>query len=292
MSRYEIALAFYRALGAALLAVVCCGVAASVGRRWEIRAREAVVCSVLALAVSVAVVLGVRHGAEPLFHRILLPHIVTGFVLMFAGAAALVARKGGGAHNFAGRCYYWLMAATSVNVLILALIHLNPFGVFFSVTCFYLLYSGSRFLPMANATLRINQMDCVLFLTAALGAAGLVAWALVRFLGIYFQFDPNEGIRSLLFGVVGGCFLWHDFRALRNGLPFSRARQHLLRMLATFVGSVSTASLVLLRKFVNPEVAALWPYVVGIPLAIFFLGKFRAAGKSTLALAEPAPVTR
>ncbi len=276
-----IVMMFYQLFGVILLAVVSCAGVASLRGRWKISFRHVVACVLVSVLGSLFLILGPQHQTEHILKALVIGHIAIGFGLLGSGLLAIVARKGGWLHVWSGRCYFWLMAITTVNALLLALIHLNPFGMFFSVTTFYLVYTAYRIMPLAGGALKIHPFDGVFFVAALMACAGLIAFAVVRYLGIQFTRNPNEAMRAAIFGGVSGCFIVYDFASFRGKTEFSRLRQHVLRMLAAYAVTASTASVVLL-KFMNREVAALWPYAVLVPVGVFFLRRMPAGGKTKI----------
>jgi uncharacterized membrane protein len=207
-------------------------------------------------------------------------HVVAGFVALFAGAGALLTKKGGYRHRRLGRAYVYAMTFVSASALALYVFDPTPTRLFLALVAvfsFYFVFSGFRVLSRKRPADDPAGLDWVAVGLLTVSGAGLVAmgaWAALSGSG----FAPVV----LVFGGIGTAFGLRDVRQFRTGTSDPRAWffEHLTRMSAGYIATVTAFSSV--NFLFLPEVARwLWPTLVGSPAIALLVRKYESDGPAT-----------
>lgn len=206
---------------------------------------------------------------------VLAAHVLTGFLALFAGAGALVTRKGGRRHRLLGRGYVYAM--TFVAGSSLALYAFTPsdtrlFLALVAVFSYYFVFSGYRVLARKRPGDDPAPLDwaAVGLLTLA-GAGLLVMGALQALDGVDFA------TVMLVFGAIATAFGLADVRGFRadDRDRLAWLTGHLVRMCAGYIATVTAFSTVNFAFL--PTVARwLWPTLVGTPAIFLLVRKYRS----------------
>lgn len=205
-------------------------------------------------------------------------HIAAGFVALFAGAVALVTEKGGDRHRQAGRVYVRSMAV--VVGLVPVLLAFDPtdfvrqFLLLVAAFSGYLVFSGYRVLSRKRPAADGEPVDWAAAGLVLLASLALGGWGLAIVAG-----GTDIGFVMVVFGAGGTVLGVSDLREFRNADrrdPWMA--DHLARMIGGFIATVTAVSVVNLAGLVPPAVAWLWPSAVGVPLIVYWQGKYTGIG--------------
>ncbi|MBC9987634.1 MULTISPECIES: hypothetical protein [unclassified Haloferax] len=206
-------------------------------------------------------------------------HILAGFAALFAGFGAIVTTKGGRRHRRAGRIYVagmTVVAVTSLALFALAPTRGRTFLALVAVFSYYFVFSGDRVLSRKRPTDGPEPLDWVAvgLLTAA--GVGLLAMGALRFLA-------GDGFAAvmLVFGAAGTGFGVRDLVTFRRERAASREWffEHIGRMGGGYIATVTAFSSVNF-DFLPTVAAWLWPTVVGTPLIVAAIRKYRRGPSS------------
>ncbi len=202
-------------------------------------------------------------------------HVAAGVVALFAGLGALATTKGGLAHRRAGRVYVAAMAVVVGTVPVLLALDpttLRAFLALVAVFSGYLAFSGYRVLSRKRPADDAHAVDWA--------AAGLVVAACLALGGwgvALLAAGDAFGVVMATFGGIGLSFGGADLRAFRAAAGEEWLVDHLSRMVGAYVATVTAVSVV--NHGPVPEVVAwLWPTAVGVPLILYWQGRYADAG--------------
>jgi hypothetical protein len=202
-------------------------------------------------------------------------HIAAGVVAVLAGLGAMVTTKGGRRHRRAGVVFVAAMGVVVGTVVPLAAIdptQLRLFLVLVAVFSGYLAFSGYRTLsrkrPDDDAT-AVDWGGAALVVLACLALGG---WGVSLLAG-----GDTFGTVMVVFGVIGTVFGGLDVRNFRREGGGEWLVDHLSRMVGAYIATVTAVSVVNLTM-VPRVVAWLWPTAAGLPLILYWQGKYAGVG--------------
>ena len=193
-------------------------------------------------------------------------HIAAGIVALFAGTAAVAARKGGILHARAGTAFFGSMLVLGVTASILSPLKDPPesplAGIF---VCYFILTSWVTARRRDGTTGRFEIFAGVV----ALGTASLMIWS-------GFNGATTPAGAGPIFA-IGGLWLLAgllDFNAVlrRKLTPVQRVSRHLWRMCFAFF--IATGSFFLGQQDVMPEAIQGSPILFGLAFAPFAIMAF------------------
>ena len=193
-------------------------------------------------------------------------HIAAGFGAFFIAIVPLVALKGGKAHRFWGKVYFWLMAVVTVTALILALYRPMIFLALIALFSFYFAFRGYRAilrkrLPQPGPQL-IDWAGSLIALSASL---------VLLLLGVL-----RLGPVAILFGLFGSGMAGLDLWEFRHP-PADKNRwwyAHMGGMVGSYIAAVSAFSVVNFEFL--PSIARwLWPSAIGVPLLLIWILRYQ-----------------
>jgi hypothetical protein len=138
----------------------------------------------------------------------------------------------------------------------------------------YLVFSGYRILSRKRPADAPASMDWLVAGIAVVASLGLVGWGVVLASG-----GTPIGIVMAVFGLIGLAFGGSDLRDFRN--PDRRGpwmADHLSRMVGGYIATVTAVSAVNLAEIAPQVVAWLWPTAIGVPLIVYWQGKYANHG--------------
>jgi uncharacterized membrane protein len=148
-------------------------------------------------------------------------HVAAGFLTLFAGAGAIVTKKGGLRHRRLGRTYVYAMAVVSATAVVLLATEQSLGRLFpglVSVFSFYFAFSGYRVRSRKRAIDRPGTVGWAA--TGLLGAAGVGLLGM----GVWFLLEStNFGVVMLVFGGIAPASAAGDVRQFRTTDPEPRA---------------------------------------------------------------------
>jgi uncharacterized membrane protein len=194
-------------------------------------------------------------------------HILAGFLALAAGTGALVSTKGGLRHRQAGKVFLLSMAVVVGTVFVLVAVEPTNFRIILTLIAVfsgYLAFSGYRELSRKRPGDTAQAIDWTAAGAVFLASLGLVAWGLDWYLD-----GSSFGIVMAVFGGIGVTFGSLDLWTFRTGRDGDWTVQHLQRMVAAFIATVSAVSAVNLTAQIG-ILAWLWPTFVGSPLIAYW----------------------
>ncbi len=205
-------------------------------------------------------------------------HVAAGAIALLSGLGALGSVKGSARHQLAGRLYVLSMAVVIGTVMILLILDRTDAGrqVLFLIAVFsgYFVFSGYRVVSRRRSASLPGQVDellawLLLIVSLGLGAVGLS-------LGVS---GSSFGFVLIIFGAIGLVTGVSDLRVFRNGGPEGPwIADHLGRMIAGYIATVTAVSVVNLTGLAPTVVVWLWPTALGVPLIWYWEWKFTNTG--------------
>lgn len=226
-----------------------------------------------------------------LVRALLIIHVLAGTTALFAGPAAMVAKKGGKAHRLSGKIYFWAMFAIFVSAVAVLFYRPNTFLLVVSIFSFYAALTGYRILYRKRPERQpAGRLDWACAALMALAGAGFVAWGLAVMAGLTsFGVPARADIRGLpaafpilavAFGLASVRFAGSDIYGYlrpdprRNGWWFT----HMLRMLTGYIGTVTAFSAQQISPQLPPAYSWLaWalPTLIGLPGIYLWMRVYR-----------------
>ena len=198
-------------------------------------------------------------------------HIAAGTVAVLTGVVALATTKGGRRHRQAGKTFVASMAVVVATVFVLVAIDPTTFRIVLTLVAVfsgYLAFSGYRVLARKRSPATAHTVDWLAAGSVVLACLALGGWGVSWVLG-----GDSFGIVMIVFGVIGVTFGGLELRQFRRGASGEWLVNHLQRMLAAFIATVSAVSAVNLTPVLGVG-AWLWPTVVGTPLIYYWSKRY------------------
>ncbi len=206
-------------------------------------------------------------------------HIVAGFTGFFVAPVALAVYKGGPAHRWWGRVFFWAMAVSGTTALVGAQ-HIN--SLFLLLTAIFSLYMAvfgyrSVFLKHLAWDARVALGD---WLAAGLGLAvfgGTVAYGW-----------RVGNIPVTVFGSIGAFTALQQLRGYSRAGRWSKTQwllNHISGFMGSYIAAVSAFSVTSLR-FIPFPYNFLWPTALGVPVTAWWQWRVR---RQRVATTAPAP---
>ncbi|HYF02855.1 MAG TPA: hypothetical protein VEC36_05730 [Patescibacteria group bacterium] len=201
-------------------------------------------------------------------------HIIGGTLTLFAGAAALVFKKGSRPHKLSGKIFTWSMAISLFASMIPALFKNNLFLFMIAVFSLFMLWSGNRALYFLHDKNRQPKpLDYIINGLNFLVCTGGIILCI---------FEKN--IPGMVFGGFGAAFSILEIRqysAIRSGkmTPKLWLAKHISMMCGAYISAV-TAFLVV--NFTAKFGIIVWfiPTIIGSPLIAYFTARFTKSTKN------------
>ncbi|MCB2378906.1 DUF2306 domain-containing protein [Hymenobacter sp. BT635] len=198
-------------------------------------------------------------------------HITAGFIGFFVAPAALYVRKGGSAHRFWGRIFFWAMIVAGTTALVAAVLKSLTFLLLTGIFSLYLAWFGYRSIyhkHLSRGEERANRLDWAGVGIGTAVFAGTLAYGL-----LHLKTNPVP----VVFGGIGLFTTLRQARAFRRTGPWP-AGQWLLNHISGFVGSyvaaVSAFSATSLT-FIPFPLSFLWPTLVIIPPMLWVQQRYK-----------------
>lgn len=194
-------------------------------------------------------------------------HIAAGTVAVLAGVGALVTSKGGWRHRQSGKIFLVSMGVVVATVFGLLAIDPTSFRIILTLVAIfsgYFAFSGYRVLARKRPGADASVIDWVATVAVLLACLSLGVWGVIWFLG-----GRSFGVVMVVFGAIGVLFAVLDARTFRRAGTGEWMVNHLQRMVAAFISTVSAVSAVNLTPVLGIW-AWLWPTVLGVPLIVYW----------------------
>ena len=201
-------------------------------------------------------------------------HITAGVIGFFVAPVALAMRKGGAAHRFWGRVFFWAMVVAGTTAIAGAQ-HIH--SLFLLLTAVFSLYTAgfgyrSIFLKQLAWDARVAAFDW------AVAGVGLVV-----FLGTVVYALAADNIPAGVFGALGALGAGRQLRGYARAGHWAK-NQWLLNHISGFIGgyiaAVSAFSVTSMR-FIPFPYNFLWPTVLGLPVIWWWQRRVQAQRVAT-----------
>lgn len=209
---------------------------------------------------------------ENLIEFLMYSHVAAGTISLITAPVAMAVTKGGKVHRVAGKIFFWSMVYIFGSAVILGVYHWKPFLLMVSVLSFYLVYSGYRTLYQKQIHLGKGVEWYDWFVSAACGIfmLGFLVWS------VDLMVNGTNAILIIFFS-VGGLFSivteikrYLRTRDQKHGWLFN----HIGRMVGGFIAAVTAFSTNVLT-FLPGLAQWLWPTLIGTPLIIYWIRRYR-----------------
>lgn len=213
---------------------------------------------------------------EKVYSIVLMLHIVSGTLGLFAGTSIMILSKGGIKHKIMGKMFFVAMAGVFATSLFMSLSRENWFLLCVGFFSFYLAASGYRVLHFKTPAAwkqPIAPVDHVLGIGGLAACAGL--WILA---GILFSKGNIFGSVPAVFGTISGYLAYQGYRLFAKPPADKKhwIQSHAKRMAGAFAATV-TAFVVVNVQIEQQWILWLLPAAIIIPLGNYqlngFLGK-------------------
>lgn len=213
---------------------------------------------------------------ESFYHIIKIIHILAGATALVTGLIAMLTLKGGKAHRFNGKLYFWSMGIIFVSSIYIALYKDMIFFVLIAFFSFQAAFNGYRILYLKKLPQgqKAGTLDYIGLIVGALAAIFML------YLGTTNISSGNQtGIILLVFGAFYALGVWNEYRKFQKP-PTEKMfwyYKHIGQMGGAYIATV-TAFLVnnyRLFPFLPPVVLWLLPTAVGVVLITMVIKKYK-----------------
>ncbi|MCC3155604.1 DUF2306 domain-containing protein [Hymenobacter sp. 15J16-1T3B] len=195
-------------------------------------------------------------------------HIGCGMIGFFVAPVALATRKGGPAHRFWGRVFFWAMLTAGLTAIVAATFKGLTFLLLTGVFSLYLSWLGYR--ALYQKRLGRGQRPAVYDWLGS-GAAMLL------FVGTLVYAVVTRNIVSGVFGLGGLRLAVAELQKLYRPAELAPNHwffDHMRGFILSYVAAVSAFSATSFT-FLPVAVRFLWPTVVGVPLMLYWMRRYR-----------------
>jgi len=203
-----------------------------------------------------------------LHFMLIMIHVLAALLALVVAPAAMIVRKGGSAHRWWGRAYFWGMFVTNSTALVLLAWRFNIFLLGVTIMSFYSALTGYRVLYRKQATQAVSWFDRGTAWVTLVAGLLLVGYGAATFLGITPGGLPSGGLfvfLVLLPVLFGGMIAQAAFADLRSFRRPSTDRHwwwyyHMERMLGSYIGLLTA----LMVQQVGPRLPETIAWVVWV----------------------------
>lgn len=211
----------------------------------------------------------------------LIIHIIAGFLALVTGAIAIATKKGKGVHITMGKIYFWSMVLVAVTSLYLSVVKVIPFLFLIAIFSFYLTWSGYKAIHWKNRPLPtfFYWFDTITTHIVALFGIIMILLSVLTWFGIHVNAVISSlRIVLLVFGIGTLIFTCEDLILLyrnKSSPKFLWMYTHIGRMLGAYIATLTAFLVVNGEFFPSPLIAWLGPTIIGTPLIIYWIRKYR-----------------
>ncbi len=197
---------------------------------------------------------------------LLLIHQLAGILAFVVAPLAMAAAKGSQAHRRWGKLFFYSMLVVCLTAILAGIVRPNPLMALVAVFSFHLAAAGYRSLSLKklHEGQRMAKWDFILHGTAAIVNLALFLWGA---LNLAFGTASNAGVIFFTFGTIGLFLVSVDKREW--------VYMHMIGFIGAYIATVSAFSAVNLT-FIRPVwLQWLWPTIVGVPLLLWWMRRYR-----------------
>lgn len=201
-------------------------------------------------------------------------HIAAGFTGFFVAPVALIVRKGGPAHRFWGRVFFYAMLVAGSTAIVSASLHGLTFLLLTGIFSLYLAQFGYRSLQhkRMGQDQQPGLYDWISTILGLLIFAGTLA---------YGSWSRPFNLAMVVFGAIGLMTTIRQLRGFRRAGAWPAGqwlRNHISGFVGSYIAAVSAFSATSL-KFIAFPLNFLWPTLVLVPLLIWMQRRYVLKGK-------------
>ncbi len=213
-------------------------------------------------------------------------HIAAGFTSFIAAPVALAVQKGGKAHRQWGKVFFWGMTVVALTAFLISLFKWIPFLLMLSVFSYYAVVDGYRALFLKNLYdgQKPATLDWAVAIITGVFSLGLIGYAIY----VYFFLEISFGIVIGVFGVLGVNGVYTNLKKFKNP-PKDKMDwlyNHISGMMGGYIATLSAFSATNFF-FLPPIIRWLWPTIIGVPLMMYWIRKYKKKYNQPKKKAEP-----
>ena len=212
---------------------------------------------------------------DEIFRIALKMHAVSGGIALFGAPLAMIVRKGGNAHRFWGKVFFYSMAVVCLTAVYTGFVRPNYVMALVAVFSFHMCAAGYRalYLKKLHEGLRPQRMDLLIHGIAGVFSLGLLIYSAGTILAGH---GNSFSYIFTVFGMIGIFNVLRYMRRFKN--PTFDRRQwfydHMSGFLGAYIATLSAFSAVNF-EFLPVLVRWLWPTAIGVPLMIVWIRYYR-----------------
>lgn len=203
-------------------------------------------------------------------------HILAGAIALITGLIAMLTIKGGKAHRFNGKFYFWSMAVIFVSSIYMSFYREMIFFILIAFFSFQGAFNGYRilYLKKLNQGQKPEVLDYIGLIVGAL------ATVFMLYLGITNAIRNNDaGYVLLIFGVFYALGVWQEYRKFKKA-PTEKMfwmYKHIGQMGGAYIATMTAFLVNNYRFFPFLPPIALWllPTLFGTVLITIVLKKYK-----------------
>jgi uncharacterized membrane protein len=203
-------------------------------------------------------------------------HIVAGAMALVTGLIAMLTKKGGKAHRFNGKIYFWSMAVIFLTSIYMSLYKSMIFFVLIAFFSFQAAFNGYRilYLKKLHQGQKAATIDYIGLIIGAVAALFMLGFGIFNLNG-----NTEMAMVLLVFGVFYAVGVWQEVRKFSNP-PTEKMfwmYKHIGQMGGAYIATM-TAFLVnnyRLFPFIPPVMLWLLPTAVGVVIITRVLKKYK-----------------
>lgn len=202
-------------------------------------------------------------------------HITAGFTALFVAPVAMAVKKGSKTHRLWGKTYFWAMLGVFITSCIMSVMKQNIFLGMVGVFSFYHVATGYRsiYRKKANGLKDIKFVDWVIISLSGLFSLGLVVLGALVLIKNHWH---GLGLVALVLGLIGvrSSVLDVVFYMRKDYHKENWMYNHMSGMIGGYIATLSAFSAVNFT-FLPDAIRWLWPTVIGVPLLIIWIRKYK-----------------
>lgn len=210
-------------------------------------------------------------------------HVAAGGISLVSGLAAMLLKKGGKPHRFAGKVFFFSMTAIFITSAIIAIYKDKDFLLMIGLFSFYLVVSGYRslFHKQLHWSQKPSWLDYLINSMAFLAMSAMFVWGVVKLI-IGGEDERQLGIVAIVFGFFGFRIMYSTVKNFVHtpGRKTIWIEGHIAGMIGAYIAAI-TAFLVVNMADKLGIVAWLLPTALGVPYIIYWTKKYKKPAKTS-----------
>lgn len=189
-------------------------------------------------------------------------HIISGIICFVSGLISITTKKGGKAHTFSGKTYFFAMFSVIVTAVIISIFRSNLFLLLIASFSFYMTWAGVR--SIRNKTLKPSIFDWIFFATGVSTAVVMIMTLNVILISFGILFS---------IGLIQELFLF--IRAKKKTTkPNEWIVRHIGMMLGSYIATTTAFLVTNVQSFDPQWLPWLAPTILGSPIIAYYTRKY------------------